>query len=130
MTEASYRGLEKWGIIYSEIDFFLPKNKVYLHEKLSLLHKTHQTHKPRLIAGNSIIQTISLYKDENWTYSGDRLKCFLGGRKMVMLQMGLMILQTLTLEIFTRTTHRSITLKDETPSLPTYIFLPKGFYFW
>lgn len=97
MTEASYRGLEKWGIIYSEIEFFLPENKVYLHEKLSLLHKTDQTHKPRLIGGNSIIQTISLYKDENWTYSGDRLKCFLGGRKMVVLQMGLMILQTLTL---------------------------------
>lgn len=130
MTEVSYRGLKKWGIIYSEIEFFLPKNKVYLHEKLSLLHKTHQTHKPRLIAANSIIQIISLYKDENWTYSGDWLKCFLGGRRMVVLQMVLMILQTQTLEIFTRTTHRSITLKEETPLLLTYILLTKGFYFW
>lgn len=92
--EASYRELEQWGIIYTEVGFFLPKNKVYLHEKLSLLHKTHQTHKPRLIA-HIIIQTISLSNDENWIYSRDCLNCFLEGRRKVVLQMVLMIPQTL-----------------------------------
>lgn len=61
---------EKWvagdwksGVLFiftSRLDFFLPKNKVYLHEQLSSLHKTQQTHKPRLIAGNSIIQLVCL----------------------------------------------------------------------
>lgn len=121
----------KSGALFTlRLNFFYPRTKFYLHEKLSLLHKTHQTHKPKLIAGNSIIQTISLYSDENWTYSGDWLKCFLGGRRMVVLQMVRMILQTQTLEIFTRTNHRSITLKEVTPLLLTYILLTKGFYFW
>lgn len=113
--EVSYKGLEKWGIIYSEVGFFLPKNKIYLHEKLPLLYKTHQTHKPRLATGNSIIQTFSLSNDENRTYSRDWPNCFLGGRRKVVLQMVLMILQTQTLEIITRTTHRSVTLKEESP---------------
>lgn len=105
----------KSGVLFTCWIFFLCKNKVYLHEKLSSLHKTHQTHKPRLIAGNSIIQTISLSNNENRTYSRDWPNCFLGGRRKVELQMVWMILQPWTLEIITRTTHRSVTLKEETP---------------
>lgn len=128
--EVSHKGLEKWGIIQSEVGFFLRKNEVYLHEKLSSLHKTHHTHKPRLIAGNSIIQTISLSKNENRTYSRDWPNCFLGGRRKVELQMVLMILQPWTLEIIIRNHPKECNPERRNLVLLTYILLTKGFYFW
>lgn len=59
-----------------------------------IVHKT-PTHNPRLIAGDKTIQTIISSNDENWTYLKNWLKGSWRGRRKVVLQVVLMILQTL-----------------------------------